>query len=148
MPLLEKIFSFCEKHGIEKLNMTDPFINPKNRRQKRGFTYEHYYSYNCFNVVVDMQLAEFDDHFNEVNSELLICMAALDSRDSFSGFDSLQLMRLVNFYLDDFSSMEKIGIEHKIALDHRLLITTRRKKHCPKCYICCRRFYSNKSAKF
>ena len=89
--------------------MTDPFINPKNRRQKTGITYEHYYSYDCFNVVVDMQLAEFDDRFNEVNSELLICMAALDPRDSFGAFDSLQLTRLVDFYPDDFSSMDKIA---------------------------------------
>ena len=115
-PLLEKIFSFCEKHGIEKLNMTDPFINPKNRRQKTGITYEHYYSYDCFNVVVDMQLAEFNDRFNEVNSELLICMAALDPRDSFGAFDLLQLMGLVDFYPDDFSFMDKIAIEHELAI--------------------------------
>ena len=96
--------------------MTDPFINPKNRRQKTGITYEHYYSYDCFNVVVDMQLAEFDDRFKEVNSELLICMAALDPHDSFGAFDSLQLMRLVDFYPDDFSSMDKIAIEHELAI--------------------------------
>ena len=41
---------------------------------------------------MDMQLAEFDDCYNEVNSELLICMTALDPRDSFGAFDLLQLM--------------------------------------------------------
>ncbi|KAK1357572.1 hypothetical protein POM88_050828 [Heracleum sosnowskyi] len=116
VPLLEKIFSFCDKYGIEKLNMTNPFINPKNRRQKTGITYEHYYSFDCFNVVVDMQLAEFDDHFNEVNSELLSCMAALDPRDLFGAFDSLQLVRLVDFYPDDFSSSEKISIERELEI--------------------------------
>ncbi|KAL6538265.1 hypothetical protein OROGR_012253 [Orobanche gracilis] len=114
--LLKKIFSFCDKHGIEKLNMMEPYINPKNRRQKTGITYEHYYSFDCFNVVVDMQIAEFNDRFNEINSELLICMAALDPRDSFGAFDPLQLMRLAELYPDDFGSMERMTLEHELII--------------------------------
>ncbi|KAK1355001.1 zinc finger MYM-type protein 1-like [Heracleum sosnowskyi] len=61
-------------------------------------------------------MREFDDRFNEVNSELLTCMAVLDPRDSFGAFDSLQLVRLVDFYPDDFSSSEKIAIERELEI--------------------------------
>ncbi|KAK1351456.1 zinc finger MYM-type protein 1-like [Heracleum sosnowskyi] len=63
--LLKKVFSFCDKYDIEKLDMTEAYVNPKNRRKKTGITNEHYYSFDCFNVVVDMQIAEFNDRFNE-----------------------------------------------------------------------------------
>ena len=56
-----------------------------------------------------MQIVEFNDRFNEVNSELLICMGAFDLRDSFGLFDPLQLMRLAELYPEDFDSMERNG---------------------------------------
>ncbi|XP_074378278.1 uncharacterized protein LOC141719800 [Apium graveolens] len=113
---LKKVISFCDKYEIEKLDMTEAYVNPKNRRRKTGITNEHYYSFDCFNVVVDMQIAEFNDRFNEVNSELLICMASLDPRDSFGNFDPLKLMKLTEFYPNDFSLADRIAIEHELSI--------------------------------
>lgn len=42
--------------------------------------------------------------FNKVNIELLLCMACLDPRDSFSTFDKIKLLRFVEFYPSNFST--------------------------------------------
>ena len=111
--LLKKVYSFCDKYDIEKLDMTEAYVNPKNRRRKTGITNERYYSFDCFNVVVDMQITEFNGRFDEVNSELLICMASLNPCDSFGDFDLLKLMKLTEFYPNDFSLAARIALEHE-----------------------------------
>ena len=40
--------------------------------------------------------------FSETSSELLVCMAAFNPRDSFSNFDVKKLVRLAEIYADDF----------------------------------------------
>ena len=40
--------------------------------------------------------------FSEVSSELLVCMAALNPRNSFSSFDVDKLVRLAEIYAEDF----------------------------------------------
>ena len=44
----------------------------------------HYYCVEVFYAVIDMQLQELNNRFNEVNIELLLCMACLSLIDSFS----------------------------------------------------------------
>ena len=53
-----------------------------------------------------MQLEEFNDRFDKVHSELLVCMESLSLIDSFRQFDTTLLKRLAELYQDDFSSME------------------------------------------
>lgn len=67
----------------------------------------HHYKMDCLYTVLDMQLQEFNDRFDEVNSQLLVCMVSLSPIDSFRQFDKSLLMRLADFYQDDFSSMER-----------------------------------------
>ncbi|XP_071734993.1 uncharacterized protein [Rutidosis leptorrhynchoides] len=112
--LSKKILSFCEKHDIEILNMKEDYVNPKNRRQKTNITNGHHYEFDCFNIVVDMQIEEFGDRFNEVSSELLICMAALNPVDSFRDFDPSKLLRLTELYPNDFSCVERMTLEHQL----------------------------------
>jgi hypothetical protein len=64
--LLEKVYSFCEEHGILKLNMHDEYSNQHNTRQKTNITNLHHYKVECLNSVIDWQLRECDDRFNEV----------------------------------------------------------------------------------
>ena len=58
-PLLKKMYSFCEANGIKSLDMADRYS--KNGRQKTNITNRHYYEFDIFNTVVDMQLQEFGD---------------------------------------------------------------------------------------
>ncbi|KAJ9543571.1 hypothetical protein OSB04_023278 [Centaurea solstitialis] len=114
--ILEKVTSFCDKYDIEIVSMNEDYVNPKSRRQKSNITYRHYYEYDCFNTVVDMQIQEFGDRFGEVSSELLICMSALNPRDLFCDFNQSKLLRLSELYPEDFSSEEKTAFELELRL--------------------------------
>uniref|UniRef100_A0A0D3E7B5 TTF-type domain-containing protein n=1 Tax=Brassica oleracea var. oleracea TaxID=109376 RepID=A0A0D3E7B5_BRAOL len=59
---------------------------------------------------------EFNDRFDEVNTELLGCIASLSPNDSFREFDHLKVMRLSEFYPEGFSHMEQMTLEHQLGL--------------------------------
>ncbi|XP_024990595.1 zinc finger MYM-type protein 1-like [Cynara cardunculus var. scolymus] len=54
--VLEKCYSFCDKHKIVKLDMTEAYVNTRNSRKRMNITNQHYYNYNIFNTVLDMQI--------------------------------------------------------------------------------------------
>ncbi|KAL5545449.1 hypothetical protein UlMin_005136 [Ulmus minor] len=64
-----------------------------------------------FYSVIDMQLRELNDRFNEVNTELLICMVCLSPIDFFSSFDKKRLIQLAEYYQDDFSTAELMALD-------------------------------------
>ncbi|KAL5546116.1 hypothetical protein UlMin_005803 [Ulmus minor] len=64
-----------------------------------------------FYSVIDMQLRELNDRFNEVNTKLLICMVCLSPIDLFSSFDKKMLVQLVKYYQDDFSTAELMALD-------------------------------------
>ncbi|KAL1225040.1 hypothetical protein V5N11_002819 [Cardamine amara subsp. amara] len=113
---VKKVLYFCEKHNTEILNMENDFIDPRKPRKKTSITNLHHYQVNCFYTVLDMQLQEFNDRFNEVNSELLVCTSALSPIDSFREFDKEKLLRLVEFYPEDFSCVESVSLEHQLDI--------------------------------
>jgi hypothetical protein len=49
-----------------------------------------------------------------VSSELLICIASLNPRDSFFAFDKEKLVNLARFYPSEFSSLELMGIDNQL----------------------------------
>ncbi|PIA65581.1 hypothetical protein AQUCO_00100820v1 [Aquilegia coerulea] len=51
-----------------------------------------------------------DSGVNETITELLLCMACLDPRDSFVVFDKAKLIRFAEFYAVDFSSIELMAL--------------------------------------
>ena len=112
---MEKISSFCEKNDILVLNMNDDFVIGRWSRAPK-VTNLHHYSVDCLYTVVDLQLQEFNDRFNEVNSELLICMSSLHPRNSFQAFSQTKLLRLAEFYPDDFSRDDIYTLEADIRL--------------------------------
>ncbi|XP_050208344.1 uncharacterized protein LOC126657636 [Mercurialis annua] len=70
--------------------------------------------YNLSLDVIDMQLQELNRRFDEVNTELLLCVACLSPKDSFSAFDKKKLVKMAEFYPyvhgdDRFSNLNGIG---------------------------------------
>lgn len=63
-----------------------------------------------------MLLQELNDRFNEVNSELLICMASLSPVDSFRAFDPVKLMRLSELYPKDFRLFDRKTLSQEVHL--------------------------------
>ena len=57
--------------------------------------------------VIDIISREMENRFSETNSELLTCIASLDPRNSFLDFDHAKLLRLAQFYPNDFSLMDQ-----------------------------------------
>ena len=111
-----KVSSFCEKHELEKVEMEEDFVDSKRRRNKTRVSNMHHYKVNCLYSVLDFHLQKFDDHFNEVNTELLICAASLSPIDAFYEFDHSKLVRLSKFYQVDFSLGEFISIEKELSI--------------------------------
>ncbi|XP_070670838.1 uncharacterized protein [Malus domestica] len=115
--LVDEVSSFCEKHYIDVPNMEETFIlTGRSRRNAPIKTNRHHYHVELFIYVIDEQITELDDHFNEVNTELLICLACLSPKDSFVAFDKPKLFRLAQFYSQDFSDEDRLALEDQLEI--------------------------------
>ena len=94
--------------------MEDEYVDPNNRRKKTNITIVQHLQVNCFYTILDKILVEFNDRFNEVNCELLICMASLSPSKSFCAFNTSKLMKLSEFYPNDFTSLEQMTLEFQL----------------------------------
>ncbi|CAH9140347.1 unnamed protein product [Cuscuta epithymum] len=105
--LFEEVCIFCDQHSISIPNMNDTFIrfDSRGRPVRKGptLTNLHHYRYDLFCAVIDLQLQELSDRFSEASTELLLCIACLSPQDSFSAFEKNKLLRLTEFYPQDFS---------------------------------------------
>ncbi|XP_022008264.1 zinc finger MYM-type protein 1-like [Helianthus annuus] len=104
---LEKVNSFCDMYELEVKKLDDEYVNPRWPRRKTNITNRHYYEYDCFNAVLDLQIQEFGNRFNEVTSELLVCMSCLSPCDNFSAFDIPNILKLAEKYPYDFNEEDK-----------------------------------------
>ncbi|GAA0155886.1 hypothetical protein LIER_38176 [Lithospermum erythrorhizon] len=65
-----------------------------------------HYKLNCFYDILDMQLKELDDRFNDENNELLSCIACLSPCKSFEDFDKKSLLRMTELYPHEFAGID------------------------------------------
>ena len=61
-----------------------------------------------------MQLQELNNHFSEVNTDLLLCMACLNPSNSFVAFDKEKLIRLAKFYPSDFLGTDILALDSQL----------------------------------
>ena len=114
--LMDKTRAFCLEHNISIPNMDDKWVLPRRpRRNVEERTYEFHYRVEIFYTVVDVHLEELRRRFSETNTELLTCVSCVSPCDRFSAFDQFKLVRLAQFYPDDFSDFEIIAFEHQLA---------------------------------
>ncbi|CAN6682240.1 unnamed protein product [Malus baccata var. baccata] len=115
--LLQDVEKFCEDHDIIVPNMEDlHFVLGKSRRKAPIITNFHYYRVDFYFQVLDMQPNELNDRFNEVNTELLLCMACLSPVNNFASFDKAKIVRLAQLYPQDFDRMDLMNLP--IQLDN------------------------------
>ncbi|CAN6560352.1 unnamed protein product [Malus baccata var. baccata] len=88
----------------------------RSRRNAPIKTNRHHYRVELFIYVIDEQITELEDRFNEVNTELLICLACLSPKDSFVTFDKPKLLRLAQFYPQDFSDEDRLTLEDQLEI--------------------------------
>ncbi|PIN08333.1 hypothetical protein CDL12_19095 [Handroanthus impetiginosus] len=92
--LIDDVSAFCFKHDIEI---------PR-------FDMLHHYCVEVFYKVIDWQLQELNNRFNEVTSDLLHGMACLSPSQSFANFDIEKIMRLAALYPDDFTEYDLVEL--------------------------------------
>src|SRR6185312_17221518 len=77
-------------------------VRGTSRCRKQKVTNMHFYHVEIFLVAIDAILTEMNHRFSEASSEMLVCMASLNPRNSFSNFDVDKLVRLAEIYAEDF----------------------------------------------
>jgi hAT family C-terminal dimerisation region len=112
--LLSAVSLFCNNHGINIPNMEDKFIYFRSRCKAQQITNLHRYQVKIFYTVIDMQLQELNDQFDDVSSELLLCVACLNPRDLFNTFDKKMLLKLASFYPSEFFNVNPIALGYQL----------------------------------
>ncbi|XP_021758486.1 zinc finger MYM-type protein 1-like [Chenopodium quinoa] len=115
---LHLVISFCAKHNVEAPNMDDMYV-PRGR-SKHFFakvTNLHRFPVEMYLSVIDLQLQELNNRFDEKNMELLICMSCLNPVNSFAAFDKKKLMRLAELYPEEFptNDMTMTALRHELG---------------------------------
>ncbi|XP_049391738.1 uncharacterized protein LOC125856245 [Solanum stenotomum] len=98
--LMDEVYSFCGKHDILILEMTEDY--PRLKRKKPEVSYLHHFRVEVFYAVIDLQLQELNNRFDVVTSDLLLGMASLNPIDSFVNFSKRRIMKLAEYYKSEF----------------------------------------------
>ena len=64
----------------------------------------------------DKQLVELNSRFDEKNTEFLLCLASLSPDDSFLAFDEQKLICFVQFYPNEFTTCQLLGLEINLGI--------------------------------
>ncbi|XP_034914486.1 uncharacterized protein [Populus alba] len=114
--LLEEVTSFCKHQDIEVPDIDAYFSSVGlSRRKTKSVTVEHHYRVDIFTAIIDQQLQELNNRFNEQAIELLKLSTALDPRNSYKLFNIEDICLLVDkFYPEDFSDQKKIHLRFQL----------------------------------
>ncbi|XP_066396302.1 uncharacterized protein [Miscanthus floridulus] len=105
---------FCIKHGVEVPAMDDayvPYGKSARYARARNQTNDDHFRREVYIGVIDQISQELDNRFDEINMELLSCMAAFSPSNSFAFFDARKIHRLAKFYPKDFSNNDLLKLE-------------------------------------
>ncbi|XP_015163889.1 zinc finger MYM-type protein 1-like [Solanum tuberosum] len=115
-PLINKISMFCIKHDILIPNFDEPYSNSgRSRRKIVDHTVLHHFHVEVFYKIIDWQLQELNDRFNELTSDLFHGVACLNPVNSFSSFDIEKIMRRTELYPDDFDQFSMGVLQNQLA---------------------------------
>ncbi|XP_049347880.1 uncharacterized protein LOC125812437 [Solanum verrucosum] len=87
----------------------------RSRRKLANYTILHHYRVEVFCNIIDWQLQELNDRFDEVTTDLLHGIACLNPINSFSSFDIRKVMRMAELYPDDFDESNMSILENQLA---------------------------------
>jgi hypothetical protein len=74
----------------------------------------HHYRVQLYFTIIDMQLQELNNRFNEASFELLLCVACLSPNNIFVSFNKEKLLRLAQFYPNDFLAIQLITLDNQL----------------------------------
>lgn len=113
---LQEVTSFCLKHKIQVPDM-DGFYKPIQRSPKffKKAKNLHRFHVDMFLSLIDRKLQELNDRFDEVNTDLLICMASFKPTDSFASYDQKSLVKLAQYYPMEFSKADVVRLSFQLT---------------------------------
>ncbi|KAJ1296319.1 hypothetical protein BS78_01G291100 [Paspalum vaginatum] len=112
---LQNVTRFCEKHKVEVVDMNEKYIPMQRDKKfyKNAINYHRFHA-DMFLGVIDRQLVELNNRFDEVSTELLRCMASFSPAKNFKAFNVEQLVKLAGFYPHDFEFEEKVQLPFQL----------------------------------
>jgi hypothetical protein len=110
------VILFCKHQDIEVPDMDACFSSVgRSRRKTKSITVEHHYRVDIFTAIIDQQLQELNNRFNEQTIELLKLSTALDPKNNYKLFSVEDICLLVDkFYPEDFSDQEKTHLRFQL----------------------------------
>ncbi|XP_074342835.1 uncharacterized protein LOC141680533 [Apium graveolens] len=109
---LQEVTLFCESHNVVVVDMSSSFIDRRRVLRKSGvLTNLHHYRNDMFTDILEIQVQELNDRFDEIGSELLLGMSCLDPQNSFYAFDKERLVNFVKLYPSEFSPVHIMELE-------------------------------------
>ena len=105
---MNDVLTFYNRIKIQMPYIKDAYIRGRRRKTSQVSNLYHY-QIDLFYVI-----QELNNHFNKVNTKLLLCIACLNPRDSFSAFDKEQLLNMATFYPYEFSNVELLALKNPL----------------------------------
>jgi hypothetical protein len=115
------VTSFCKHQDIKVPDMDACFSSVgRSHRKKKPITVEYHYRVDIFTAIIDQQLQELNNRFNEQAIELLKLSTTLHLRNSYKLFNVKDIYLLVDkFYHEDSSNKEKIHLRFQFLLENK-----------------------------
>ncbi|XP_075074852.1 uncharacterized protein LOC142162399 [Nicotiana tabacum] len=114
--LIAEISAFCIKYDILIPQFDELYVSSlRSRRKPDDCTVLHHYRVDVFCKIIDWQIQELNERFDEVTTHLLRGIACLNPINSFSSFDIRKIMRMTELYPDDFDEFSMGALENQLA---------------------------------
>uniref|UniRef100_A0A0R0IDG6 HAT C-terminal dimerisation domain-containing protein n=1 Tax=Glycine max TaxID=3847 RepID=A0A0R0IDG6_SOYBN len=115
--LISKVMEICNKHNIDVSDLDALYVQGKKSRRHAttsSVSDLHHYKHDYLFSVLDLQLHELNDRFDEDNIELLQCVSCLSPSSSFEAFDVKKLLRMIELYPNDFVDVPEVVVRHQL----------------------------------
>ncbi|XP_019183943.1 PREDICTED: zinc finger MYM-type protein 1-like [Ipomoea nil] len=117
--LVSSVKSFCENVNISVPDFDAQYIARRGRarNQQDELTVGHHYKVDIFNAVIDSQLQELNNRFDDKAMELIVLSSSLDPKEMRISFRIDDICKLVEkFYPQDFADYEILQL--RMQLEH------------------------------
>ncbi|RZC12172.1 hypothetical protein D0Y65_012116 [Glycine soja] len=115
--LISKVMEIYNKHDIDVPYLDALYVQGKKLRRHATTSSVfdlHHYKHDYLFSVLDLQLHELNDRFDEDTTELLQYVSCLSPSSSFEAFDVKKLLRMVELYPNDFVDVPEVVVRHQL----------------------------------
>ncbi|XP_047266253.1 uncharacterized protein LOC107870717 [Capsicum annuum] len=113
--ILQMLFYLLKWYDILIPNFDEFYVHfGRSRRRFANYSISHHYRVEVFFKIIDCQLQELNDRFNEVRTNFLIGVACLNPVDSFASLDINKMLRMAELYPDNFDENIMVTLKNQL----------------------------------